>query len=168
VLVNGLQFANGVVLGPDENYVLVAESGEYRVQRYWLKGSKAGRAEIFIDNLPGYPDNISYNWRDRFWLAIAAPRHPLVDALATKPFLRKAISRIPASLQPKPVRHCLVLALDLNGSVVADLQYKGSDAYWKITSACEFGNWLYCGSVDEPAIARIPLSDVLPRSSANA
>ena len=49
-----------------------------------------------------------------------------------------------------------------DGKVIANLQYKGQDAYWKITSACEFENWLYCGSVNEPAIARIPLGDVLP------
>lgn len=162
VLLKGLQFANGVAMGPDEAYVLVTESSEYRVQRYWLKGPKAGRAEIFIDNLPGFPDNISYNGRDLFWLAIAAPRHALLDTLADKPFLRKIASRIPASLQPMPSRHCMVLALDHNGKVVANLQYRGPDAYWKITSACEFEGWLYCGSVDENAIARIPLGDVIP------
>ncbi len=160
VLLKGLQFANGVAIGPDEAYVLVAETSEYRVQRYWLKGPKAGCAEIFIDNLPGFPDNISCNGHDRFWLAIAAPRHPLIDSLANRPFLRKVISRIPVSLQPKPVRHCMVLALDLNGKVVANLQHLGPDAYWKITSACECGPWLYCGSVDETAIARMPLSDI--------
>ncbi|MDB5978470.1 MAG: gluconolactonase [Nevskia sp.] len=160
VLLKGLQFANGVAIGPNEDYVLVTESSEYRVQRYWLKGPKAGCAEIFIDNLPGFPDNISYNGRDRFWLAIAAPRHPLIDLLANKPFLRQVLSRIPASLQPKPVRHCIVLALDLGGKVVANLQHAGPDAYWKITSACEFGPWLYCGSVDETAIGRMPLSDI--------
>ncbi len=160
VLLQGLQFANGVAIGPNEDYVLVTESSEYRVQRYWLKGPKAGCAEIFIDNLPGFPDNISYNGGERFWLAIAAPRHPLIDALANRPFLRKVIARIPASLQPKPVRHGIVLALDLGGKVVANLQHRGADAYWKITSACESGPWLYCGSVDETAIGRMPLADI--------
>jgi sugar lactone lactonase YvrE len=35
-LLTGLQFANGVALAPDESFVLVAETGGYRVRRYWL------------------------------------------------------------------------------------------------------------------------------------
>jgi sugar lactone lactonase YvrE len=157
VLLSGLQFANGVAVGPNADYVLVAESGEYRVQRYWLNGPKAGHSEVFIDNLPGFPDNISFNGRDRFWLAIAAPRHPLVDQLADKVWLRQVVSRIPAWIQPKPKRHSMVFALDLKGKVIVNAQYSGASAYWKITSACESGQWLYCGSVDETSIGRIPL-----------
>ena len=33
----------------------------YRIQKYWLCGDKAGTAEIFIENLPGFPDNVSSN-----------------------------------------------------------------------------------------------------------
>jgi sugar lactone lactonase YvrE len=157
VLLSGLQFANGVAVGPNADYVLVAESGEYRVQRFWLNGPKAGCSDVFIDNLPGFPDNISFNGRDRFWLAIAAPRHPLVDQLADKIWLRKLVSRIPAWIQPKPKRHSIVLALNLDGKVIINAQHAGAAAYWKITSACESGQWLYCGSVDEMSIGRISL-----------
>jgi sugar lactone lactonase YvrE len=158
VLLSGLQFANGVAVGPNADYVLVAESGEYRVRRFWLNGSKAGSSDVFIDNLPGFPDNISFNGRDRFWLAIAAPRHPLVDRLADKIWLRKIVSRIPAWIQPKPKRHSMVLALNLDGEVIVNAQHSGTGAYWKITSACESGQWLYCGSVDETCIGRILLA----------
>lgn len=41
-LAAGLHVANGVTLGPDEAYVLVSETLQYRVMRYWLKGPKAG------------------------------------------------------------------------------------------------------------------------------
>jgi sugar lactone lactonase YvrE len=158
VLLSGLQFANGVAVGPNADYVLVAESGEYRVQRFWLRGPNAGGSDVFIDNLPGFPDNISFNGRDRFWLAIAAPRHPLVDQLADKPWLRSVVSRIPAWIQPQPKRHSIVLALNLDGKVIVNAQHAGAGAYWKITSACESGEWLYCGSVDEPCIGRILLA----------
>lgn len=40
VLLDQLQFANGVALGPDERYVLVNETGAYRISRYWLKGER--------------------------------------------------------------------------------------------------------------------------------
>lgn len=53
-----------------EDFVLVNETYRYRIVRYWLKGPKAGTHEVFIDNLPGFPDNISSNRKGTFWLAL--------------------------------------------------------------------------------------------------
>ncbi|MEJ2120866.1 MAG: SMP-30/gluconolactonase/LRE family protein [Alphaproteobacteria bacterium] len=82
VLMRKLQYANGVALAADESFVLVNESGEYRIRRHWLKGPKAGQSDIFIDNLPGFPDNISANGKGTFWLAMFTVRNPAADALA--------------------------------------------------------------------------------------
>ncbi len=57
-------FANGVALGPDEAYVVFAETWEYKLTRYWLKGEKAGQSDTLVDGLPGFPDNLSFNGRD--------------------------------------------------------------------------------------------------------
>ncbi len=91
VLLDKLQFANGVTLGPDEAYVLVNETGAYRISRYWLSGPKAGTHDVFIDNLPGLPDNLSFNGTNRFWVALYAPRNALLDGTAEHPFVRKMI-----------------------------------------------------------------------------
>lgn len=162
VLMSGLHFANGVAVGPDDAYVLVNETGEYRILRYWLKGEKAGTHDVFIENLPGFPDNLSFNNRDRFWVAIYAPRNSLLDELLPGgPFMRKLVSRLPSFLQPKPAKHAFVLGLDLDGKVVANLQYVGDDAYAPITSVREHGPWLYFGSLTYPAVGRIPLNRVV-------
>ncbi|MBU0882933.1 MAG: SMP-30/gluconolactonase/LRE family protein, partial [Gammaproteobacteria bacterium] len=58
VLLKDLYFANGVALSANEDFVLVNETYRYRITRYWLKGDKAGTHDIFIDNLPGLPDNL--------------------------------------------------------------------------------------------------------------
>ena len=50
-LLNDLYFANGVALSTDESFVLVNETCMYRIQKYWLKGEKAGTSEVFIENL---------------------------------------------------------------------------------------------------------------------
>jgi hypothetical protein len=57
-----------------------------------------------------------------------------------------------------------VLALDLDGKVIVNAQHSGAGAYWKITSAWESGQWLYCGSVDEACIARILLAALSARA----
>jgi sugar lactone lactonase YvrE len=161
VLMKGLHFPNGVAVGPDDAYVLVDETAEYRIWRYWLKGEKAGTAEIFIDNLPGLPDNLSFNDKDRFWVAIYAPRSEDLDKLLPQPDLRKIVYRLPSFLQPGPKMHAFVLGLDLDGHVVANLQYEGRDAYAPITSVEQYGDWLYFGSLTYPGIGRIRLKDAL-------
>lgn len=166
-LMQGLHFANGVAVGPDDAYVLVNETGEYRVRRYWLKGEKAGTDDVFIENLPGFPDNITFNGRDRFWLAIFAPRDALLDELLPGSlFLRTVLTKLPAFLQPRPKKHAFVLGLDLDGKVVANLQYAADDAYAPITSVREHGDWLYFGSLTYPAIGRLPLAQALGTASA--
>ncbi|RZF36378.1 hypothetical protein LSTR_LSTR002974 [Laodelphax striatellus] len=58
VLIDDLHFANGVVLSSDESFVLVAETNKCRVHRYYLKGPKKGTSDIFVEGLPGLPDNL--------------------------------------------------------------------------------------------------------------
>lgn len=157
VLMKGLHVANGVTLGPDESCILVSETLSYRVWRYWLKGAKAGQKEVFIDNLPGFPDNISFNGRDGYWLALYAPRDALLDALLPYPALLKAAYRIPQTLQPKAKKVAHVLKLDMNGKVLVDLQDDQPTAYAPITSVREFDGALYFGSIEYPAAGRMRL-----------
>lgn len=162
VLMDGLHFANGVAVGPDDAYVLVCETAEYRIHRYWLKGDRAGTSEIFIDNLPGFPDNLSYNDRDRFWVALSGAREAKLDELMSgSSFLRHVIARVPGFLQPRPSKHSFVLGLGLDGTVIANLQYAGNAAYAPITSVREHGPWLYFGSLTETAIGRLPLNQAV-------
>ena len=61
VLLKDLYFPNGVALSSSEEFVLINETWRYRILRYWLKGQHAGQKEVFIDNLPGFPDGVSSN-----------------------------------------------------------------------------------------------------------
>lgn len=165
VLLSGLHFANGVAVGPDDAYVLVNETGAYRITRYWLKGDKAGTSDIFIDNLPGLPDNISYSEKGRFWVALYAPRNALLDRLLPGPaWIKKLVARLPHSVQVQPSHKAWVLGLDLDGKVIANLQYDSPEAYAPITSVEESGPWLYFGSLSENSLARLPLNLAIPGS----
>lgn len=162
VLADRYYFANGVTLGPDGASLFVTESAAYRISRIWLKGPKAGQREIFVDNLPGFPDNISWNGADRLWVAIPSPRDALLDRLADQPWLRGLIAKLPASIHHalafKPIKHAFALGFDLDGRLVANLQHQAVDAFAPITSVEERGPWLYFGSLTQPSIARLPLS----------
>jgi len=138
-------------------FVLVNETGAYRISRYWLKGERAGTHDLFLDNLPGLPDNLSFNGQDRFWVALYSPRNPLLDRFAGYPSLRKVMVRA-LMVVPKPIEHkAFVLGLDTEGKVIANLQDGSAGNYSPITTAREYGNWLYLGSLTSTSMARLPL-----------
>jgi sugar lactone lactonase YvrE len=157
VLLRDLYFANGVAVSPDQSFVLVNDTGAYRVRRYWLKGEKAGQSDIFIDNLPGFPDGISSNGKDTFWLALVNRRDAGLDWLMPHPFLRKIVWRMPSFIQPNIKRYAFALGLDLNGKVVRNLQCPSPNCFAQIANVVEHKGNLYFGSIGESAIGRMPL-----------
>lgn len=157
VLLRNLSFANGVAVSPDQSFVLVAETGKYRLHRVWISGPQMGQSDIFIDNLPGFPDGLSSNHRDKFWLALVTPRDQTLDKLLPHPFLRKAVIRLPKFLQPAAKRYGFVLGLDVNGQVVANLQDPSPQCYAQIANAVEHNGSLYFGSIGESTVGRFRL-----------
>jgi len=158
VLLRDLSFANGVAVSPDQSFVLVNETGTYTVRRYWLTGGKQGQSDIFIDNLPGFPDGISSNGRDTFWLALVNRRDAALDFLHPYPFLKKVVWRLPDSLQPNIKRYGFALGLDLNGHVIRNLQDPSPQCFTQIANVVEHKGSLYFGSIGESAIGRMRLN----------
>ena len=158
LVMDNLVFANGVAVSPDQSFLLVNETGRYRIHRVWLSGDKQGKSEIFIENLPGFPDGISSNRKDKFWLAVVTPRDKTLDMLLPRPFLRKAILRLPSFLQPAPKRYSFVLAFDVNGKVVENLQDPNKETcYAEIANVVEHDGSLYFGSIGENTVGRYRL-----------
>jgi len=160
----GLAFANGVALGPDEEYVLVNETAAHKITRYWLKGAKAGTKDAFIENLPGYPDNLSFNGRDLFWVALAGPRNKALEDQAGSPFMRRVIFRLQSiGLMPAtaPEQYGCVVAINLQGQVVATLQDPGGRTIHTITSVNEKDGLLYFGGLQMDRIATLAVPPAL-------
>jgi sugar lactone lactonase YvrE len=145
VLLDGLDFANGVALSPDGSFVLVAETGSYLLTRVWID---SGRPEVFAGNLPGFPDNLSVGSDGLFWVAMGSPRDALLDRLLPMhPVLRKAAWQLPDRLQPGPKRTVWVRAYDAAGQLVHDLQAPGDDRFHFVTGVREHGGTVYLGSL---------------------
>jgi sugar lactone lactonase YvrE len=159
MVLDNICFANGVAVSPDQSFVLVCETARYRVRRVWLTGLKQGQSDFFIDNLPGFPDGLSYNGVDRYWVALVTPRDSVLDKLLPHPFLRKAVLRLPKFLQPKPKRYSFVVALDENGRVVESLQDGSESCYGQIANVIEHDGLLYFGSIGESAVGRYRLQN---------
>jgi sugar lactone lactonase YvrE len=158
-LLSGLNFANGVAVSHDQTYVLVTETGSYRIIRYWIAGPNRGKSEPIIENLPGFPDNISTGLEGRFWVALISPRNKLVDDLSEKPFLRKMIQRMPKFIRPKATAYGHIIAIDGNGNVLKNLQ-DPQTGYPQNTGVKETKEFLYIGSLVSPVVARLAKSKV--------
>ncbi|MEL7248630.1 MAG: SMP-30/gluconolactonase/LRE family protein [Bacteroidota bacterium] len=145
-LLDSVYFANGIAVAADTSFVLVNETSNYRTVRYYLKGPKTGQTDIFIENLPAFPDGISRGSNGIFWLAMISPRNPLIDRFSTSPFMRKVIARLPTWLQPAPATHAGVLGIASDGTVRYNFQ-DPEGKFSQISSVQEWNGHLYLGSL---------------------
>lgn len=127
VIATGISFANGIALSVDEHTLFVNETARYRV---WKIASAANaidvrqpspHAQVLLDNLPGYPDNLTRGLDGKIWLGLAGMRDGL-DAMAQYPALRKVVWRVPQALWVRPKNYGHVIAFTEDGAIVADLQ----------------------------------------------
>lgn len=166
VVLDGMHLSNGVAMGPDDEYLLVNQTLGFCVTRLWLKGPKAGQSEPFVENLPGGPDNITFNGKDTYWVALAFPRFPRLETLAPKPFLKKLMLRLPKFLAPVPEffdglnvpGYGLFVGVDMEGNIThfADAH---DGAFGMVTSVLEYEGQLYIGGIAAEYIGRMPVPD---------
>ena len=75
---------------------------------------------LWIDGLPGYPDNMSIGSDGLVWCALASPRNPLLEKIfRLPPRARRILARVPEGLGPSPEDVVWVIAFDFDG-VLAD------------------------------------------------
>jgi sugar lactone lactonase YvrE len=155
-LLVGLDFANGVALSADGSFVAVAETGARRVQRFWLTGPRAGTRDVLVDDLPGYPDNISRGSDGLIWIALPGPRTALLGAVQRLPSpARSLVRRIPERFQPAPSPTVAVMAVDDAGRVVHHLSGE-VPGFSLLTGVREVGGTLWFGSLTGQHVATVP------------
>jgi ribose transport system permease protein len=163
-ILRNLLFANGICVAHDGKSVLYAETWGCRVSRYWLEGPKAGKTEVVVADLPGYPDNINRGSRGTYWVALAGTRSPSYDLAMTMPAFRRRMARRVAGdewLFPNVNVGCVV-HLDAEGRVLESLWDLQGINHPAITSMREHRGFLYLGGVTNNRIGRITLADADP------
>lgn len=158
VIATGLVFANGIVVAEDGQSLLVAETGRYRIWRIPMAARELDvrvpgqAAQVVLDNLPAFPDNLTRGEGGRYWVGLPKPRSALADALAPWPFLRAASFRLPHFMLPVPKPYGHALAFNEQGQILADLQ-DPSGRYPEVTGITEVQGTLYVHSLVAPAFA---------------
>lgn len=145
VLVNNeMYFTNGVELSRDEEFVLIAETFASRINRYWLKGPKAGTWEVFMDGFPGYPDNISISPRGTLWVAFVLVRPN--DLLFKFPLLKKLLYMFPFLIPQNGSTFVAEISIE-EKKVLRVLGDKSGSKISKITTVIEKDGYLYFGTL---------------------
>ncbi|HRI59667.1 MAG TPA: SMP-30/gluconolactonase/LRE family protein [Saprospiraceae bacterium] len=156
-LMDGTYFGNGVVLSEDENYLLMVETTKYRVLRYWLKGEKAGQSEVFIDNLPGFPNGISIREDGSFWLGFTTKRSDALDEIHPKPGMKKFVYALPNWLQPKQEKFGMIMNISTDGEILQTLYDTTGNFVPEAGTVKEKDGYLYIGGDVAPFIGKYKL-----------
>jgi sugar lactone lactonase YvrE len=152
VLLDQLSFANGVVAVGDGNAidsVLVAETGTGVIARVPLDG---GERRVFAET-PGHPDNMSIGTDGNIWVAVPSlPSKPVALLHRSPMLLRKAASRLPPMLQPKPELCCRVAVYDSTGNLLR-VDNGDTSAFSLVTGVREHHGIVALGSIEHNCIA---------------
>ncbi|XP_075605623.1 adipocyte plasma membrane-associated protein isoform X2 [Balearica regulorum gibbericeps] len=166
VLMVGLRFPNGVQLSPAEDFVLVQETTMARIRRYYVSGLMKGGADMFVENMPGLPDNIRLSSSGGYWVAMSAvrpnPGFSLLDFLSEKPWIKRMIFKL---LSQETVtkfvpKYSLVVELSETGSYRRSFHDPNGVTVAYVSEAHEHNGYLYLGSFQSPFICRLNLQHV--------
>jgi sugar lactone lactonase YvrE len=145
------------------NFTWVVGVRSSRLWRYWLKGPKAGTSDIFVEYLPGIPDNLGRNERGEFWVPLHSLRTNLEMYIGVLPWIRQAIGRLPLAQKqlfklflPKP--HAVVLRYSSEGKLLEILEDQTGQKVHSLCDAQEHDGKLYLGSVNAPQLGVYALS----------
>ncbi|KAG5266281.1 hypothetical protein AALO_G00229220 [Alosa alosa] len=166
VMMEGLRFPNGIQLLPDEESVLVTETTMARIRRVHVSGLNKGGMDTFIDNLPGFPDNVRRSSSGGYWVAMSAvrpnPGFSMLDFLSQRPWIKKLIFKLfshDVLLKFVP-RYSLVLELHESGVCVRSLHDPHGEVAAYVSEAHEHDGHLYLGSFRSPYLCRLDLRQV--------
>ncbi|GMR36942.1 hypothetical protein PMAYCL1PPCAC_07137 [Pristionchus mayeri] len=182
VVVKGLHFANGIQVVsqrglatpppslslqilPDRRSFVVSECTRARVMRYYLDGPKKGTTEVFIENLPGLPDNIRLSANGTLWVGLAGIRKEgqpnALEALAEYPRIREFLLAMLPDLILRDVfphlvpPHAIVVQMDVEGRIISTLHDVKGEKMREVSQVSDSGDYLYFGSFKAPYIARL-------------
>lgn len=166
VLLDQLQFPNGVQLSPEEDFVLVAETTMARIRRVYVSGLMKGGADMFVENMPGFPDNIRPSSSGGYWVAAATiranPGFSMLDFLSDKPFIKRMIFKLfsQETVMKFVPRYSLVLEVSDSGAFRRSLHDPDGLVVTYVSEAHEHDGYLYLGSFRSPFICRLSLQSV--------
>ncbi|KAJ1378714.1 Strictosidine synthase, conserved region [Sesbania bispinosa] len=153
ILARNLYFPNGVVVSPDQHFVVYCETILSRCRKYYIEGPKKGRIGEFCPDLPGMPDNIHYVGQGQYYIAMATSVTPEWDLALKYPFIRKVAAMVTKYIgRPHVEKNGGIVVVDLEGKL---REHYYDPALSLISSGIKIENYIYCGSLTYPFLIRL-------------
>ncbi|CAN4100815.1 unnamed protein product [Withania somnifera] len=136
IIIEKLRFQHGLI------------SFSYRLQKYWLKGEKAGASEVMAV-LPGYPDNVTIHSRSSIYSYINS----------VYPQLRLFLLKLPIPIKHRSLLHggdkvpAIVVKYSPEGKLLQILEDGEGKVVRAVSDVEEIDGNLWMGSVFMPFIA---------------
>jgi sugar lactone lactonase YvrE len=157
VVADGLYFANGVQVDPDETYALVAESFRTRLTRVWLKGARRGTTEQYGPWLINAPDNIRMDGGGRVWIGGSELRDDQMDAALSDVDIRRALAALPPDQQDTVRRpYGFAQVLDRRGRPIFSF-HDTTGRFFSVSSVLPHDRTVTFGSARDRGVAQIPM-----------
>uniref|UniRef100_A0A5F8AJE0 Adipocyte plasma membrane-associated protein n=1 Tax=Macaca mulatta TaxID=9544 RepID=A0A5F8AJE0_MACMU len=166
VLLDQLRFPNGVQLSPAEDFVLVAETTMARIRRVYVSGLMKGGADLFVENMPGFPDNIRPSSFGGYWVGMSTirpnPGFSMLDFLSERPWIKRMIFKLfsQETVMKFVPRYSLVLELSDSGAFRRSLHDPDGLVAAYVSEVHEHDGHLYLGSFRSPFLCRLSLQAV--------
>jgi len=167
ILLEDLAFANGVALSRDQDYLVVCETWKFRCLKYWLKGEDKGKTEIFVENLPGGPDNIKLAPDGSFWIALLQLTSDGLEFVHSSKVSKHIIAAFPKLIKRVNgvFRKAMVVNVATDGKIIKKFDDPEGKVMTFVTSALEFEDHLYLGSLNSNFVGKLPLEDKISKSA---
>jgi sugar lactone lactonase YvrE len=145
LIAEGFHFINGVLYDlhpglPREESVIVNQTSHFRLARFYLRGPKAGRAEVVLDGLTGMNDGIDRDAAGRIWVALFTEGRPVLTWLHGHAWAKPLVMRVPTKILFREPGRTGVLVLTPDGKTP-----------------------LYAAMYDGPLLTSIPSAVASPR-----
>lgn len=157
IISEGNYFGNGLELSKNEDFILVSETSKYRILKYWIKGEMKGKSEVFMDNLAGFPNNISRRQNGNFWVGFTTKRNDQLDNIHPKVGMKKFVYSLPSFLQPKPEKFGMVIELSEEGEIVQSLFDPKGTTVTEAGAIIEHNGHLYLGGDVVSSVSKVKL-----------
>ncbi|KAK1420654.1 hypothetical protein QVD17_22422 [Tagetes erecta] len=159
LVLDGLAFANGVAISSDQEFLVVCETWKFRCLKYWLKEEIRGKVDIFIDNLPGSPDNINLAPDGSFWIALLQLTSSRMKFVHSSKAIKHLLATFPKLYDQVNALDKSAMAVNVgsDGKIIKRLDDPSGEVMAFVTSALEFNGKLYFGSLKNDFVGMLPI-----------
>ncbi|KAI3960730.1 hypothetical protein MKW92_045949 [Papaver armeniacum] len=163
ILIDSLCFPNGVALSRDQHFLVFCETWRFRCLKYWLEGENKGKLEVFIDNLPGGPDNINLAPDGSFWIAVLPLAPKGFEFIHKWPMFKYVVAQFPKLvelLRAANYKRSMVVNVAADGkNIIRKFDDEGAKVMPFLTSPLEFEGHLYLGSLGTNFVGKLKLQN---------